>query len=389
MLSLILALPQAAIGGERRLQRQIQRQQRNRQHATAERQQGQQQQRRQQPVAVVQRRSALFALCSRSVDAIGLQHTQRTQVVVAGPDRGVFAAARAGHLAQPVGVQPRRGDTAFRVAIRSARRRTHAQHRNAISVAARVDRSGGRPASGTTGDQQNVAAPEACTLEQPRRLLDRAIRAVAVARHHVRRQRIQEQRDVVGVIGQRRHGVGVLGEGHQRDLPAAARAQDLRDLGAGLQQSGRLYVRGQACVGQIHRDHQRIAVLPQRLRQRAPARPGQRQQHQHGRDHAGHRRQGAAPTAATGLRALQQMRQQMRVHRFAPHIAAQAPVPQPPHQQRNRQQPQQPQRAQEPEPGRDRAQDLGVERVGVHRSTSRRCHSASSAHSSAAASGHG
>ena len=65
----------------------------------------------------------------------------------------------------------------------------------------------------------------------------------AVDRHHVRRQRIEEQRDVGRIVGQRRDGEGVAGEGHQPDLPACAlaqqRARSWRAPAAGATAAGR------------------------------------------------------------------------------------------------------------------------------------------------------
>mgnify|MGYP000370229019 CR=1 FL=1 len=53
----------------------------------------------------------------------------------------------------------------------------------------------------------------------------RAIGAMPVFRHHLRRQCIEEQGDVRGVLGERRDRVGVVGEGDQRHLAAGAFAQ--------------------------------------------------------------------------------------------------------------------------------------------------------------------
>ena len=68
-------------------------------------------------------------------------------------------------------------------------------------------------------------------FQQRHRPRDRVRGVAAVDRHHVRRQRIEEQRDVRGVVGERRDGVGLVGVGDQADLAAGALLEQVRDLG--------------------------------------------------------------------------------------------------------------------------------------------------------------
>ena len=379
MAALIVALPQRiAVSGGDRLPRQPQRQQRDRQHAAAEREQRQQQQRRQQPEAFIQRRRAALALGFGSIDLVGFKHAQRHQVAVVRRECGVGAAAGRGERAQRRAVQARGQHLAVAGAIRTAGRGAQPQHRDPIPRVAGLDRRRIGAAARAISDQQDVSATETSTRQQPRRFLDGAVGAAAVARHHVRRQRIQEQRDVVGVAGQRRDRVGIVGEGHQRNLSATAGAQNVRDLGARLQQPRRLHIRGLHGERHVHRDHQRVAVLPQRLRHGAPARARQRQHRQREGDRQRRRRQHCPPSAGRARPALQQMRQQVRVDGVAPDVAAQAAAAQPPQQRRYREQAEQPQRPQELEIVDDRG----------HRVASRRFRNTSSANSSDADSGH-
>ena len=66
---------------------------------------------------------------------------------------------------------------------------------------------------------------------------NRAIGMTAIGRHDIRFQRIQEQRDIRDVIGQRRHGKRIIGEGDQANLTSGALMQDRSDLRACLQQA--------------------------------------------------------------------------------------------------------------------------------------------------------
>ena len=201
---------------------------------------------------------------------------------------------------------------------------------------------------------------------------------MAIGRHHVRRQRVQEQRHVAGVIGQRGDGVGILGEGDQRHLPAAALPQQGRELGARLREARGRQVAGQRGERQVQRHHQRLPCLPQRDRLLAQARASHRDERQ------GERRQrGPAAPWPHGLAvalAVQQVRQQVRIHHLPPALPLACRAPQGPGQQRQREQAQQP----------PRAQDMQLRQGLEHRVHRRRpAASASRPTSSAAPSGHG
>ena len=83
---------------------------------------------------------------------------------------------------------------------------------------------------------------------------DGAVRAMSVDRHHVGRERIEEERDVGGIVGQRRDGECVVGECDQAHLPARAFAQQRGEFRARLQQARRRQIRGQRAARQIERD---------------------------------------------------------------------------------------------------------------------------------------
>ena len=218
---------------------------------------------------------------------------------------------------------------------------------------------------------------EAGIAQQPLRPGDGAVDAMAVFRHHVRRQRIEEQRDIGGILGQRRHGVGVVGEGDQRDLPAGAFAQQGRDLGAGLREPRGRQVARQHRARQVDCDHQRRLALPQGMFGLAEARAGHREQGQR-------RRQQAEPACPLPvLRAtscIEQVRQQVRVHRVLPHAAVFRLRAPPPCEQGQGQQAEQP----------PRAQEMQLREIGERSVHARlRASSASRPSSSAPASGNG
>ena len=114
------------------------------------------------------------------------------------------------------------------------------------------------------GQHHDVAVIEPGLLQQFCGPRNRTIRTTAIDWHHVRLERVEKHRDIAGVIGQRRDRVGVIGERDQAHLATGARAQQGRDLGARLQQPRRWQVIGECGAGQVQRDHQRCAVLPQR-----------------------------------------------------------------------------------------------------------------------------
>ena len=194
-------------------------------------------------------------------------------------------------------------------------------------------------AIGMVGQQQDVAALEAGLAQQSLRPRNRAIGALAVLRHDVRLQCVKEQRHVGRVLGQGRHGVRIVRIGDKGDLPASTLAQQGRDLRARLGQPRGLQVARQRGAGQVQRDHQWRAGLPQRVFLLAHA--GTRQC-QHGQD----RRQQAQPArqraTRRGFAGVEQVRQQVRIHSVAPSAApARARLP-PPCDQRQRQQAKQP-----------------------------------------------
>jgi hypothetical protein len=167
---------------------------------------------------------------------------------------------------------------------------------------------------------------------------------MAVLRHHARRQRIEEQRDVRRVLGQRRHSEGIAREYHQSHLPTGTLAQQRGQLGPRLGQPRRRQIARQGGAGQVQRNHQRLLRLPQRLFVLAEAGAGQGDDRQCGRA----QRQPARPCARAICRtALQQVRQQVGVDHVAPRIAALRLAAPPPRKHRQYQQRQQPPRAQE------------------------------------------
>jgi hypothetical protein len=175
--------------------------------------------------------------------------------------------------------------------------------------------------------------------QQQRRLGDAAIGAAAALGHDVRMQRVQIQRDVREVLGQRGDGERIARVDHQRDLPAAAPPQDLGDFGARALQPRRRQIGGEHALRQIQRDHQRRAVFPQRLRRFAPTRPRQREKERRVSHRQRERREYAPEPmhpAAVGLRLSPCSRwpQQMRIDRVAPDALRAPPTPPPPQQRR-------------------------------------------------------
>ena len=319
-------------------QRQQQRQWQRRQHAGAatERQRRQQQQRQQQPVALVQPYALAAAALVGHVPG-RIEHAQRLQVRAIHAQGRVTATTGRGQRTQGVAVQARGLHRAGGIAVHGAGGAAQAEHRGPVTLArhGRSDFTGGR--IGLVGHQQDVATLEAGLVQQGGRLGDRALGPTPVHRHHVRRQGVQEQGDVAGVGGQWCHRVRILGPGHQAHFAALALAQQGIDLGPCLGQAGRLQVRGEHRGGQVQRDHQRRPRFPVRPRLLAPARTGQRQHRQHPGQR--HPRQ---PQPRPAMPGLEQVRQQVRVHRITPALVPTATPQQP--QQRQGQQCPQPQR---------------------------------------------
>ena len=318
-------------------QRQQQRQWQRRQHAGAatERQRRQQQQRQQQPVALVQPYALAAAALVGHVPG-RIEHAQRLQVRAIHAQGRVTATTGRGQRTQGVAVQARGLHRAGGIAVHRAGGAAQAEHRSPIALARHRRSHFARGRIGLVRHQQDVATLEACLVQQGRRMGDRTLGPVPVHRHHVRRQRIQEQGDIAGIGGQRGHRVCILGPGHQAHFATLALAQQGIDLGPGLCQAGRRQVRGEHRGRQVQRDHQRRLRFPVRPRLLAPARTGQRQHRQHpGQRHARQTQPG------TAMPRLDQVRQQVRVHRITPALAPTA-TPQQPQQRQGQQRPQPP-----------------------------------------------
>ena len=328
--------------------------QQHRQHAAAaEQRHAEQHHQRQQPVAIVAAGGDLLALCRDPGGVLRIQHAQRLEIRVAGRQRHVAPAAAVRQPLQRGRVQPRLAIAAAGARVGATARGAQAEDRHPVARVRRLARGRVVGAVGAVGQHQDVAALEAGLPQQLLRPGDPAIHPGgvergAVAGHEVGRQRVEEQGNVGRVLGQRRHGVGIVGEHHQRHLPALAFAQQGGELGARLRQPRWRQVARQHRVGQVQRDHQRRSRLPKRALLLAQARPGQRQ---HRERHPG-QRQHAGPCAARRMPCvLQQVRQQVRIDRIAPGIAfARLPAPPPP-EQRQQQQDRQPPGTQELEVG--------------------------------------
>lgn len=183
------------------------------------------------------------------------------------------------------------------------------------------------------------------TVEQRRSDLDRTRCAIARLGHDLRRQRIEEQRDVGGVVGERRDGERVARIGDQAGRPTVAFTQQFGQFRSCLQQARWRQVTGKRRLRHVHRNHHRRAAMHQRMFDGAPARPGQRKYRQHPR-HALQRQHGSAMACDA---ALGKVRKQVRIDRFAPGVfAPAAPMPCK-HDQRQRQQGPEPCRTQQME----------------------------------------
>lgn len=371
VLQLVGALPQRALRWRRsgrwsclRLHiphpwQQAHRQHCGQQRAAAEGEQRQQHHRWQQPESFIAPLPALAGPLRRSTFAC-IKHTQCAQVTAIGGDARIATATCRGHRTQATFVQRSLADLSAVVTIRRTRRCTEPQHRH---LQAEPTCLRGRQCSftiGLIGDQQDLSLRCSDLPHQPRGPVDATVGTLAITRHHIRRQGIQIQRDVAAVIGQRRDGVGIFGVHHQPHLPTLACAQELADLGPCLQQARRWQVGGSDAAGQIQHDQQRCAGLEHRLCLLPPARPRHRQccqrptqQHCQWQPHA---------TASTGR---QQMRQQVRIHRLPPRIAAPLPVQRHGENHRQGQQGPQPFRAQE-------VQCIPVGKMGCQRDHRRR-----------------
>ena len=373
---LVGALPRRAAAGLRRGRRRLrlctgrrqpQRAQQDdrKRTATSEQRQSEQQDQRQQPVAVILPAGQGLAVRRRAGGIARVEHAKRPQVGCIHGDRHVLAIAGGGETFQRSRIQPRRFETTL-VAPDAAARRAQAKHLDSVPLRAGAPRLFNCGRIGAIGQQQDRATRITGLAQQPLRPVDGAIDAMTVHRHHVRRQRIEEQRNVVGIVGQRRHGERIVGKCDQCHLPARAQPQQFGQFRPRLRQPVRRQVVGQRRARQVQRDHQRFLRLQQGLRQLPPAWSGQRQR----RQRPSHQRHPPRPfgTRRCARIRLQQMRQQVRVDDAFPDVAT------PPlgarrhrHPDRNQQQPQQP----------PRAQEMQLSEVGEHLVHARRSRSAS------------
>ena len=232
------------------------------------------------------------------------------------------------------------------VAMGGALGRAEAECGHAVAHARRGRCFTDRCAVGLAGHQQDLALRGAALTQQPRGLLDRPVRPLAVGGHDVGRQRIEVQRQVGGVLGQRCDREGVIGEDQQGRLARAAGREQSGELGARLQQPRGRQVAGVRRGGQLERDHQRRRRRAlQRRRQLAPARSGQGEHRAQRGEHPASEPQQSTTIDPT----FDQMRQQMRIDRAAPDIRIATSRPPAPGQHRQHEQRPQPQRPREME----------------------------------------
>ncbi len=176
--------------------------------------------------------------------------------------------------------------------------------------------------------------------------IDRASGIIAGDRHHRRIERIDQIRDRVGIVGQRRDDERIAGVGDQRGLRIAAASEDVGDLVACALEAARLDVLRRHAGVEFERDHARGLVLEQRLRQAFPGGAGKR----NAGEYPGRGQQPAGPAhRRCVVTAHQQMFEQMRIDRAAPGIRVRAMQTQRTPEQRQSQQREQPPRAQKME----------------------------------------
>ncbi|MNN05521.1 hypothetical protein D3C81_1182860 [compost metagenome] len=279
MLKLVRTLPPPALlgGGSRLHHRQqcAQCEQRQYPARATESEQGQQQQRQHQPIAFVLPGFALLALLPAAGLRPWLQHVQRLQIGIGAGDALIAATTSNCQCAQRCLVQVRMLDATARIAIRSALQGAQTQYRHLMPGRTQL-RCGSHGGSiGVIGQQQHVAIARTGLLQQISRPGQCAVGLLSIQRHDFRRQRIQKQRDIGRVIGQRRHGEGFPRIGNQCHFAALAFAQQGGELGPHLQQPRWRQIRGANAAGKVEHDHQRRLGFPQRLLHLPPTRPGQ------------------------------------------------------------------------------------------------------------------
>ena len=226
----------------------------------------QQHQGQQQPIALVLPGQAPLAANRPAAGRADIEHAQGAQVGVIGGEFGHLAASRLRQRPQRCGVEPHLPHIASPATHRCAAGPANAQHRNPIALRRGFPCGGDRCIVHATGHQQDIAFVGAPLLQQLAAEFDGACGVVAIDRHDLGRQCIDEQGHVGRVGRQRRHRMRVVGIGHQRHLPVGARFQQLAKLGARLQQSRWRHIVRIRGAGQIKRDHQRPPALPQGLR---------------------------------------------------------------------------------------------------------------------------
>ena len=311
--------------------------------ATTEQRQRQQHDQRQQPITIVAPGRCGFTACRRATIDARIQHAERAQIAIACGQRPINTATARCQCLQARRIQPRTAQAAADIE-HAALRGTKPERGHAIAGHARTRGLGERVTIGTIGQQQDVAALEAGILQQALRPGDGTLDAMPILRHDIRRQRIEEQGDVGGIRGQRRDGVGIVGERDQRDFATRAFLQQAGELRTRLRQPRGWQIARQHRAGQVDRDHQRRFRLPQRPFGLAKTRARHRQQ----RECQSEQTEPARPRPAlrTGC-IVEQMRQQMRIHSVLPHAVPTRSHAPPPCKHGQREQAQQPPRAQE------------------------------------------
>ena len=318
--------------------------------------QAEQHQDRQQPVAFVLPGQAMLATHrSGIVRRRRIKHTQCTQVGIIGGQDDSHAATGRRQLPQRTRIQPHAMQLAIAAARLAALGGTQAYRRHPVTGSCGLARGGDCLAIHAATQQDDVAPARAALLHQALRVFDGPRRPATVDRHDLRRQRIDEQFHIGGVVGQRRHRERILGIGDDADLTIGPQLEQLPQLGACLQQSRRRDVGGGDLTRQVDRDHQRTSVLPRWLRQLSPSRARQCQRRQ---QHTQEQNPGVARLAAT-VAAFKHVRAQMRVDVARPDILARPAPALPP--------PQQGQREEQPQPLLADEMDRPWHRVDAHR----------------------
>ena len=346
------------IGRTHRLRRLQQRdadgERQHREPVAAEREQRERQQCEQQPVAVVGAPHALLADAAFLRLRLRIEHAERAQVGIVDAQHRLPAAAAGRCRVERRRVEPRElhlpaivGEETFSGRERRARRRADAEHVHAEAIRVRLCRGIATGIVHVVGDQQDVAGREARAAHARHGAPDRAVGALALIGHHVGVELVDERGHGARVARERRHVVGVAGIRDEAHLAAAPLLQQRADLQPRLRRARRLQVGRAHRGGEVHGDHQRRAHLPERRLLLAQRRTGERDDRDRRAEHEQHGRQ-ARPARAAGV---EQVRQQVRVHRARPCAAARGEAAQRERQQRQHEQAPQPVRSQPCEVG--------------------------------------